>query len=68
MKQIDNLPWVESPFFDELVEQDQTLSADMRSKVQFFSENGYLIVDLIFPQSKKVEVRACRMLGASSRK
>lgn len=40
---LKNIPWTESPFFDDLVEQSQYPS-EIKEKIKFFSENGYLIL------------------------
>lgn len=40
-----NWPWVESPFFDTLI-QSQNLTEDEKKIARDFNENGYIILDL----------------------
>lgn len=41
---IENLPWTESPFFEELLEK-APYDQDIKEKIRFYSENGYLIIN-----------------------
>jgi len=44
---IDSLdvPWIESPFFNQLLEQSD-LTDKQKEDCKFYNENGYLIIDL----------------------
>lgn len=44
MTEMESIPWVESPFFEELLDSSE-LDSDTKEKVRFFSENGYLVID-----------------------
>lgn len=39
-----NLPWIDSPFFEQLLEQ-ANLEAEMKAQVKHFADWGYLIID-----------------------
>lgn len=40
---LENMPWVESPFFDELLEKSH-YKEEIKKQIRFFSENGYLVI------------------------
>lgn len=46
---LKNIPWTESPFFEELLEASE-YDAQTKEKIRFFSENGYLIINPEIPQ------------------
>ena len=39
-----NIPWTESPFFEQLL-AESSYTDDIKAKIRFFSEKGYLILD-----------------------
>lgn len=41
---LDNIPWVESPFFEELLEKSP-YSDKVKEQIRFFSEQGYLVIN-----------------------
>jgi len=41
---LKNIPWTESPFFEELL-NESSFSTSTKKKVKFFADNGYLIID-----------------------
>lgn len=41
---LENIPWVESPFFDELLEKSH-YSHKVKEQIRFFSEHGYLVIN-----------------------
>lgn len=41
---LENMPWVESPFFEELLRQSG-YPDDIKEKIQFYSKNGYLVIN-----------------------
>lgn len=41
---LDNIPWCESPFFEELLEKS-SYDEKTKEQIRFFSENGYLVID-----------------------
>jgi hypothetical protein len=41
---LENIPWVESPFFEDLLEKSP-YNDRIREQIRFFSEKGYLVVD-----------------------
>ena len=41
---LDNIPWVESPFFEELLEKSP-YDDKIKAQIRFFSENGYLVIN-----------------------
>lgn len=41
-----DIPWIESPFFYDLLENDTTLSAGQKEICRQYHEKGYLIIDL----------------------
>lgn len=40
---LENIPWVESPFFEELLAKSP-YEAKTKEQIRFFSENGYLVI------------------------
>jgi len=54
-----NIPWVESPFFDTLLEQSP-LDEQTKALVRQYSEDGYLLID---PQLDNFDVLAGRIIG-----
>jgi len=54
-KQSLDIPWIESPFFYQLLEES-TLSQKQKEDCKFYHENGYLIVDLDLQDSQIDEV------------
>lgn len=42
---LENIPWTESPFFEELLEKSSH-ETDVKEQIRFFSEKGYLIINL----------------------
>jgi hypothetical protein len=45
-KNATSIPWVLSPFFYQLLENDKSLSQQEKEDAIFFHENGYIIIDL----------------------
>lgn len=45
-----NLPWIDSPFFYQELEQS-TLDSTTKEQVKHYAEKGYLIVDTELPES-----------------
>lgn len=45
-KEALDIPWIESPFFYDLLENDTTLTDDQKEMCKYYHENGYLIIDL----------------------
>ncbi|HEY4326547.1 MAG TPA: phytanoyl-CoA dioxygenase family protein [Mucilaginibacter sp.] len=45
-----NLPWVESPFFEDLL-KSRNLSADQKKLVKEYNENGYIVISGMLPES-----------------
>ena len=41
---LENIPWVESPFFDELLEKSH-YSHKVKEQIRFFSEHGYFVIN-----------------------
>lgn len=41
---LENIPWVESPFFEEILEKS-SYSEKIKQQIRFFSENGYLVIN-----------------------
>lgn len=41
---LENIPWVESPFFDELLDKSP-YSEKVKEQIRFFSEKGYLVIN-----------------------
>lgn len=41
---MENIPWVESPFFEDLLKKSP-YSDHVREQIRFFSENGYLVIN-----------------------
>ena len=41
-----DVPWIESPFFHDLLENDTTLTAEQKEICKQYHEKGYLIIDL----------------------
>ena len=41
-----DIPWIESPFFYHLLENDKSLTDEQRENCISYHENGYLIIDL----------------------
>lgn len=41
---LKNIPWTESPFFDDLL-ANSNYSSEIKQQIRFFSENGYLIIN-----------------------
>lgn len=41
---LENIPWVESPFFDEMLEKCP-YSDRVKEQIRFFSKNGYLVIN-----------------------
>lgn len=56
-KQSLDIPWIESPFFYQLLEES-TLSQKQKEDCKFYHENGYLIIDLDLQDSQIDEVIA----------
>ena len=52
-----NLPWVESPFFEELVQSLQ-LSNEQRELAREYNKNGFLVVKGLFSDEMIQEVRS----------
>ncbi|MCE7058541.1 phytanoyl-CoA dioxygenase family protein [Dyadobacter sp. CY343] len=62
-----NSPWTESPFFESELEKSD-LSPEMKEKVRFYSENGYLIIDPEIPETLLDEAREGLLSEFSNRK
>ena len=45
-------PWIESPFFYDLLKNDKSLTEAQKSQCEQYHEKGYLIVDLELEQSQ----------------
>ena len=45
-----DIPWIESPFFYDLLE-NSSLTPEQKEQCAFYHENGYLIIDLDLDQS-----------------
>lgn len=45
-----NLPWVESPFFEDLL-KSKNLSEDQKKLVKEYNENGYIVISGLLPES-----------------
>ena len=43
MTQATNLPWVESPIFEKLLEENQG-TPEQKAQARFYHDNGYLVV------------------------
>lgn len=41
-----DIPWIESPFFYDILEQDETLTQEQKDQCVQYREKGYLIIDL----------------------
>lgn len=41
---LENIPWVESPFFEEMLEKSP-YSEKVKEQIRFFSEKGYLVIN-----------------------
>lgn len=41
--QLENIPWVESPFFEDLL-KNTAYSEEIKDQIRFFSEKGYLVI------------------------
>ncbi|MBE9229229.1 phytanoyl-CoA dioxygenase family protein [Phormidium sp. LEGE 05292] len=48
-----NLPWIESPFFDQLLAQSN-LDEETKKKVKYFAAHGYLIIDSEIPNFDRI--------------
>ena len=45
-KHLLDIPWIESPFFYQLLESDKNLTQEQKEMCIKYHENGYLIIDL----------------------
>lgn len=45
-KEALDIPWIESPFFYELLKNDTSLTEEQKEMCTYYHENGYLIIDL----------------------
>ena len=52
-----NLPWVESPFFEEVLAQQKNLSKEEIEQARFYSKNGYLVLKNAVPNENVNEAR-----------
>ena len=52
-----NLPWIESPFFDEIVDSQQ-LSEDQRKLAREYNKNGFIVVKDAFSDDLLEEVKS----------
>jgi hypothetical protein len=58
-----NLPWIDSPFFNQRL-ADSHLDEPTRAMVKFYADNGYLIID---PEISDVDGVAQEIVGACTR-
>ena len=47
-----DVPWIESPFFYELLKNDTTLTEEQKEMCVQYHEKGYLIIDLNLQQEE----------------
>ena len=53
---LPNEPWVESPFFEELL-PEQGLTPEQEEQARFYHENGYLVLEDAVPEALLDQVR-----------
>lgn len=64
---LENIPWVESPFFDELLEKSP-YSDKVREQIRFFSEKGYLVINPEFENFEAISNDIIQSLSEQQRK
>lgn len=64
---LDNIPWVDSPFFEELLEKT-SYSPEIKEKIRFFANNGYIVIDPKVDNFNKVSSNIIHSLADQQKK
>lgn len=64
---LDNIPWTESPFFEHLLAKS-AYPEEIKSKIRFFSDHGYLIVNPAISGFDQIAERILSGLSEEQRK